>query len=122
VRGVAACGVAVMVALAGCGGANSTVSLPPVATGSTVASGSSTTAGPTTAPVRAPRPREPAPPYAVGERVLTFVDRSRTVQYPGRAPAPRTLVTIVRYPAVGPPGRADIAGAPPLDAGGPYPS
>jgi dienelactone hydrolase len=57
----------------------------------------------------------------VGERVVTFVDRSRTVQYPGRAPAPRTLVTIVRYPAVGPPGGGDIAGARPLGAGGPYP-
>jgi dienelactone hydrolase len=30
-------------------------------------------------------------------------------------------VTIVRYPAVGPPGGGDIAGARPLRAGGPYP-
>lgn len=57
----------------------------------------------------------------MGDRVLTFVDRSRTVRYPGEAPAPRTLVTIVRYPAVGPPGGGDIAGARPLRAGGPYP-
>ena len=57
----------------------------------------------------------------MGERVLTFIDRSRTVQYPGRAPAPRTLVTIVRYPAIAPPGGGDIAGARPLRAGGPYP-
>jgi predicted dienelactone hydrolase len=57
----------------------------------------------------------------VGERVLTFVDRRRTVQYPDRPAAPRTLVTIVRYPAVGPPGGGDIAGARPLRAGGPYP-
>jgi dienelactone hydrolase len=57
----------------------------------------------------------------VGGRVLTFVDRSRTVQYPGEGPAPRRLVTIVRYPAVGPPGGGDIAGARPLRAEGPYP-
>lgn len=57
----------------------------------------------------------------MGERVLRFVDRGRTVQYPGRAPTPRTLVTIVRYPAVGPPAGGDIAGARPLRPGGPYP-
>jgi fermentation-respiration switch protein FrsA (DUF1100 family) len=37
-------------------------------------------------------------PFAVGERIVTLVDRSRTVHYPGHAPGPRTLVTIVRYP------------------------
>lgn len=67
------------------------------------------------------RPRKPTPPFAVGVRVLTFVDRSRTVRYPGEAPAPRTLVTIVRYPAVGSSGGGDIDGARPLRAGGPYP-
>jgi dienelactone hydrolase len=30
---------------------------------------------------------------------VTFVDRSRSVTYPGEAPQPRKLVTIVRYPA-----------------------
>jgi dienelactone hydrolase len=119
-RGVAALGVAIAVAVAGCGGASSTASRPRMATGSTVAAGSTTAARPA-ASARAPRPRKPTPPLAVGERVLTFVDRSRTVRYPGEAPAPRTLVTIVRYPAVGPPGGGDIAGARPLRAGGPYP-
>ncbi len=57
----------------------------------------------------------------MGERDLTFVDRSRMVRYPGEAPALRTLVTIVRYPAVGPPGGGDVVGARPLRAGGPYP-
>lgn len=52
---------------------------------------------------------------------MTFVDRSRTVRFPGEAPSPRTLVTIVRYPAVGPPGGGDVAGARPLRGGGPYP-
>jgi dienelactone hydrolase len=57
----------------------------------------------------------------VGERVLTLIDRSRTVQYPGESPAPRTLVTIVRYPAIGPSGGGEHPGARPLRAGGPYP-
>jgi predicted dienelactone hydrolase len=92
-----------------------------MATGATVPAASITVARSATAPVRAPRPRQPTPPFAVGTRVLTFVDRSRTVQYPGRAPVPRTLVTIVRYPAVGPPGGGEIAGARPLRTAGPYP-
>jgi dienelactone hydrolase len=45
-------------------------------------------------------------PYAVGERVFTFVDHSRLVRIPGRGLRPRTLVTVVRYPlnAPGPAG------------------
>ena len=120
VRGAAAFGVAIAIALAGCGGASSTASPPRTTSTSTVATSSTTAAKPTT-PVRAPRPRKPSPPFAVGERVLTFVDHSRTVQFPGEAPAPRTLVTIVLYPAVGPPGGGEISGARPLRAGGPYP-
>ena len=44
------------------------------------------------------------PPFAIGERVLTFEDRSRLIRLPGRPPQPRRLVTVVRYPehAVGP--------------------
>ena len=61
------------------------------------------------------------PPYAVGERVITFVDRSRTVTFPGQAPQPRTLVTVVRYPAQGPPGAMDIRNATPDRAAGPFP-
>jgi fermentation-respiration switch protein FrsA (DUF1100 family) len=34
----------------------------------------------------------------VRERVITLVDHTRTVTYPGQAPQPRRLVTIVRYP------------------------
>jgi dienelactone hydrolase len=34
----------------------------------------------------------------VAIRVLTFVDPSRLVTYPGQSPQPRKLVTIVRYP------------------------
>ena len=40
----------------------------------------------------------PGPPFPVAERVITLVDPSRTVTYPGQAPRPRTLVTIIRYP------------------------
>jgi dienelactone hydrolase len=61
------------------------------------------------------------PPYAVGEQQLTFVDPSRTVRFPGRAAQPRTLTTIVRYPAQGPPGRVDVRGAAPDSAAGPFP-
>ena len=39
-----------------------------------------------------------SPPYAVVERVLTFVDHSRLIRLPGRHPQPRGLVTVVRYP------------------------
>ena len=61
------------------------------------------------------------PPYAVGERVIRIVDDTRTVRYPGRPPEPRTLVTVVRYPAVGPPSRLDARNAAPDRAAGPFP-
>ena len=61
------------------------------------------------------------PPFAVGETQLTFVDRTRTIAVPGQPPRPRTLVTVVRYPAQGPAGRVDIHGAAPDRAAGPFP-
>ena len=67
------------------------------------------------------RPPAPRAPFAVGIRTVTIVDRSRRVRFPGRAPRPRTLVTIVRYPAVGRPGQTDVVGAAPARAGGPFP-
>jgi dienelactone hydrolase len=54
-------------------------------------------------------------------RTVTFVDQGRTVQYPGQAPVPRKLVTIVRYPAHGSPSDSDQFNATPLRSGGPYP-
>lgn len=42
---------------------------------------------------------KPRPPFAVAERVLRFVDHTRTVQFPGLPPQPRTLSTVVRFPA-----------------------
>jgi len=60
------------------------------------------------------------PTYAVGLRVIRFVDRSRTIRLKGGRRIPRTLVTVVRYPAEGAAGQNDIAGAPPA-TGGPFP-
>ncbi|MBV9604558.1 MAG: hypothetical protein JO027_05605 [Solirubrobacterales bacterium] len=59
--------------------------------------------------------------FAVGIRALTFVDRSRTVHYPGQKPGPRTLVTVIRYPAIGPASSVDRRGATPARGAGPFP-
>jgi dienelactone hydrolase len=67
-----------------------------------------------------PAPTQPAA-FAVGIRTLTFVDRSRTVRLPRGKPVPRTLVTVIRYPALGPASRVDVPGAPPARARGPFP-
>lgn len=67
---------------------------------------------------------EPAsgPRYEVGELILTFTDPSRRVWYPGaRRAVPRTLETVIRYPATGNPGRQDVFGAPPANDRGPFP-
>jgi dienelactone hydrolase len=63
---------------------------------------------------RSPRPAlgPSAPPYAVGERVATFVDHSRTIRFPGHRPQTRPLETVIRYPAVGRPGTVDALAAP----------
>jgi len=53
--------------------------------------------------------------------VVTLIDHSRTVSFPGRRPQPRTLVTVVRYPAVGSPSRLDIRNAAPDRVDGPFP-
>jgi predicted dienelactone hydrolase len=63
----------------------------------------------------------PGSPFAVGKHTVTFVDRRRLVDIPGRGPGARTLVTIVRYPAVGPARRTDVTSAPPARAAGPFP-
>ena len=58
---------------------------------------------------------------AVGLRILTFVDRTRTVHFLNGSVEPRTLVTEVRYPAVGPAGADDVRDAAPVRGAGPYP-
>jgi dienelactone hydrolase len=75
---------------------------------------------PVTLPGRAGTPRGHRP-FAVGLRTLRLVDRSRRVrQADGRVVA-RTLVTEVRYPALGAPSGADARGAPAARAAGPFP-
>ena len=59
--------------------------------------------------------------FAVGLRVMRFVDRSRTITLPNGTTEPRTLVTYVRYPALGASGATDVSGAPAASADGPYP-
>jgi predicted dienelactone hydrolase len=84
--------IGVVALVAGCGTTRTvTVTSRPAAVTST-----STSTATTTVTVSA---RPPGPPFAVAQRTVTFVDHSRTVRFPGRAPAPRRLVTIVRYPA-----------------------
>jgi dienelactone hydrolase len=57
--------------------------------------------------------------YAVGVTVLHLLDTSRTAALPS-GPAPRKLITIVRYPASGAAG-TETTGAPAARARGPYP-
>ena len=53
--------------------------------------------------------------------MLRLVDSSRTVQLPDGSSEPRTLVTYVRYPALGAPSPTDVPDAPPAHADGPFP-
>lgn len=45
---------------------------------------------------------------------MTFTDRSREVTLPGKGSGPRTLVTVIRYPAAGSPSRVDVRAAAPV--------
>ena len=58
---------------------------------------------------------------AVGLRVVRLVDETRSVSLPDGKTVPRTLVTFVRYPALGPPSGGDVVDAPPARAAGPFP-
>jgi predicted dienelactone hydrolase len=67
---------------------------------------------------------EPAsgPHFAVGEMIVTFTDTTRRVWYPGaRFAVPRSLETVIRYPATGDPSRFDAFGAKPARHAGPFP-
>jgi predicted dienelactone hydrolase len=59
--------------------------------------------------------------FAVGEIVVAYTDESRSVDIPGHGREPRTLVTEIRYPALGNPARVDVRGARPAKAAGPFP-
>jgi dienelactone hydrolase len=73
--------------------------------------------GVTSSPARRPAPSS----FAVGLRVLRLVDPSRTITLADGGIRPRTLLTYVRYPAVGSPGASEAAGAPAARASGPFP-
>ena len=59
--------------------------------------------------------------FAVGLRVVRFVDRSRVVRLPGGESVPRVLVTYVRYPALGKSAGSDVSDAPAARGSGPFP-
>ncbi len=65
-------------------------------------------------------PRVPTA-FAVGLREFRLVDRSRTITLPDGVVEPRTLRTIVRYPALGPRGGKGLRDAPPARVDGPFP-
>jgi dienelactone hydrolase len=75
-------------------------------------------AGAGAAPVRA---RSPGQAFAVGLRTFRLVDTSRSVRLPDGRRVPRTLVTLVRYPALGAPSARDRTDATPARAAGRYP-
>jgi fermentation-respiration switch protein FrsA (DUF1100 family) len=59
--------------------------------------------------------------FAVGLRVLRLVDQSRTITLADGSTQPRTLVTYVRYPALGSPGAGERTNAPASRIWGPFP-
>ena len=64
------------------------------------------------------RPGAGTRPYATGLRTITIVEHRR-LRLPGGSSAPRTLVTLVRYPATGPASGHDLVRGHPLR--GPFP-
>ena len=70
-----------------------TVARPATPTTSTATTSTATTSTSNTA-LRPPR----RPPFAVAQRTITLIDRSRTIRYPDGSVRPRVLATIVRYP------------------------
>jgi predicted dienelactone hydrolase len=52
---------------------------------------------------------------------MRLIDTSRTITLPNQPASPRTLVTYVRYPALGAAGQTDLANARAARAGGPFP-
>ncbi|MGI8428988.1 MAG: alpha/beta hydrolase family protein [Solirubrobacteraceae bacterium] len=109
--------IAALAALGGCGSSGA----HPIRTSSAIAAPSTATSATTTLAPANPKPSRPRrrfprghPPFAVRERVLTFVDQSRKVRLPSGAQEPRTLVTVIRYPT-------SMRAAGPLGPLGPFP-
>jgi fermentation-respiration switch protein FrsA (DUF1100 family) len=59
--------------------------------------------------------------FAVGVRVLRYVDGSRLARPRGRRPVPRVLPVVLRYPSAGAPADRDAYGAAPARGAGPFP-
>jgi dienelactone hydrolase len=80
-----------------------------------------TTVGPANGNTHTPGapPKPSSQSLAIGLVTLRFVDRSRTIQLGHGRSEPRTLLTYVRYPALGAPGVTDVPNAAP--AAGPHP-
>lgn len=72
-------------------------------------------------PVARPLPPSDGRAATVGLRVITFVDHTRVERFHGGTVKPRTLVTQIRYPAVGSGEAGDVPDATPLTAAGPFP-
>lgn len=66
-------------------------------------------------------PAAAGPPFAVGLRIVRLVDPTRTIRLPDGRREPRTLITYVRYPALGRSSANDLDGAPAARAAGPFP-
>jgi len=60
-------------------------------------------------------------PFAVGEIFIDFKDTSRSVSFPDQPPEPRSLMTMIRYPAIGDRPRVDIKDGAPARSAGPFP-
>ncbi len=118
-RSVTAAVLALAVA-GGCAGCGAAASGSPSATVAAAraasAEGSASSSERRPASVAPPRPG----PFAVGERVYSFVDRSRRIRLPGGRSEYRPLVTVVRYPAVGSSSSTDVRGAAPARGSGPF--
>jgi dienelactone hydrolase len=80
-----------------------------------------TSAKPTPPPSKRAAAKTSQSSFAVGLRVLRFVDTSRTISLPDGSSEPRTLVTYVRYPATGGVAGTDLPSAPSARADGPFP-
>jgi predicted dienelactone hydrolase len=66
-------------------------------------------------------PHAAGAPYAVGIETVRLTEPGRMIETPNGAREPRSLLTYVRYPALGGPRRVDQSGAPPARASGPFP-
>jgi dienelactone hydrolase len=110
------------IALAGFGGSARAPTRSTVVgtAGTTAGSKAGATTGPPAAPV-APVTYTAHAPFAVGEIVVRYIDTSRLVHIKRHRPQPRSLVTIIRYPAAGDPSQVDVPGAPPATSSGPFP-